>query len=83
MSSARNVAIVGTGQTRFQHRYPDVPYRELIFSAVSRVLEDAHASIADVDAVVYPMAPDALIGVRTRSAGRPTRPERSANPSFA
>ncbi len=40
-----------------------MPYRELIFSAVSRVLEDAHASIADVDAVVYPMAPDALIGV--------------------
>ena len=63
MNSARKVAIVGTGQTPFQHRYPDLPYRELIFSAVQRVLEDAHACVDDIDAVVYPMAPDALIGV--------------------
>lgn len=63
MANTPTVAIVGTGQTRYQHRYPDVPYRDLIFTAVNRVLADAHAKIADIDAVVYPMAPDALIGV--------------------
>ncbi|TAM74721.1 thiolase family protein [bacterium] len=61
--TTRGVAIVGTGQTRYQHRYPNMPYRDLVFAAVNRALEDACMAIDRVDAVVYPMAPDALIGV--------------------
>lgn len=59
----RDVAILGVGQTRYQHRYPDTPQPDLVRRAAQAALADAHVGVDDLDAVVYSMAPDALIGV--------------------
>ncbi len=61
--TGRRVAIAGVGQTPFRHRYPDVIYPDLVREATRLAVADAGLRIADVDAVVYSMAPDALIGV--------------------
>jgi len=58
----RPVAIVGFGQTGFRS-HVDEPYPELVFKAARLTLDDAGLSIRDVDAVVLPMAPEALGGV--------------------
>ncbi|MPZ28270.1 MAG: thiolase family protein [Micromonosporaceae bacterium] len=59
----RDVAIIGVGQTKYQHRYPDTPQPDLVRRAAQAALADAHLRADDLDAVVYSMAPDALIGV--------------------
>lgn len=59
----RDVAVIGTGQTRYQHHYADVTQPELLRRAVLAALEDARLTLDEIDAVVYSMAPDALIGV--------------------
>ncbi len=59
----RDVAVIGTGQTKYQHHYREVTQPELVRQAVQLALDDAHLTLADIDAVVYSMAPDALIGV--------------------
>lgn len=56
------VAILGTSQTEFRHHYEE-PQPELVRRAASMALADAQLELADVDAVVYSMAPDAMIGV--------------------
>ena len=58
----RNVGIVGVG-THFVTRRADVSYPELVREGVELALGDAGLTMADVDAVVFPLAPDALIGV--------------------
>lgn len=59
----RAVAVLGAGQTAYQHRYPDTPQPELIRQAVLSALDDARVGLDQIDAVVFAMAPDALIGV--------------------
>lgn len=59
----RNVGIIGIGQTRFQKTRTDVTYPELVREGAELALADADLGMADVDAVVFPLAPDALIGV--------------------
>lgn len=59
----RAVAVVGTGQTKFKRRYAELPQPDLLRVAIHRALDDAHMSLADIDAVVFAMAPDALTGV--------------------
>lgn len=61
--SLREVAAIAVGQTQYKRRYTELTYPELIFTAVTRALEDARATIDDVDAVILPMAVDALGGV--------------------
>lgn len=61
--SPRPVAIVGSAQLPFRSRYPEQTYPELVYSAASAALKDARATRADIDAVVIPVAPDALLGV--------------------
>lgn len=58
----RGVAVVGVGQTGFRSDF-DEPYPELVHRAARLTLEDARCGIGEVDAVVIPMAPDALPGV--------------------
>lgn len=58
-----NVGIVGIGQTRFVTRRTDVSYPELVREGATLALADAGLTMADVEAVVFPLAPDALIGV--------------------
>jgi acetyl-CoA C-acetyltransferase len=57
------VGVIGVGQTNFVTRRPDVTFPELVREGVDLALGDAGLSTADVDAVVFPLAPDALIGV--------------------
>lgn len=59
----RNVGIIGTGQTNFVTRRTDVTYPELVREGADLALADASLSMADIEAVVIPLAPDALIGV--------------------
>lgn len=59
----RDVGIVGVGQTKFQKTRTDVTYPELVREGADLALADAGLTMADVGAVVFPLAPDALIGV--------------------
>jgi acetyl-CoA C-acetyltransferase len=59
----RAVGIVGIGQTPFVTRRTDVTYPELVREAAELALTDSGVGMGDVDAVVFPLAPDALIGV--------------------
>ena len=58
-----NVGIAGFGQSNFVTTRTDVTFPELVKEGADLTLADAGISIDDVDAVVYPLAPDALIGV--------------------
>ena len=59
----RNVAIIGSGQSAFQKSRTDVTYPELVREGATMALDDAGITMADVKAVVVPLAPDALIGI--------------------
>ena len=58
-----NVGIAGFGQSHFVTKRTDVTFPELVKEGVNLTLADAGIGIEDVDAVVYPLAPDSLIGV--------------------
>ena len=59
----RAVGIIGTGQSAFTKSRSDVTYPELVREGAKLALADAGVTMADVGAVVFPLAPDALIGV--------------------
>lgn len=59
----RNVGVVGVGQTHFVKTRADVTYPELVREGAELALADAGVAMADIDAVVVPLAPDALIGI--------------------
>ncbi len=59
----RNVAIVGTGQTRYTTTRNEETYEELVFQAAKLALDDAGVVPEDVDAVVLSIAPEALFGI--------------------
>lgn len=58
-----NVGIIGFGQTKHVTRREDVTFPELVKEGADLALESAGIGIEDVDAVVFPLAPDALVGV--------------------
>ncbi len=60
---ARNVGVCAFGQTRFVTKRTDVTYPELVKEGVDAALVDGNLTMDDIDAVVFPLAPDALIGV--------------------
>jgi acetyl-CoA C-acetyltransferase len=47
----RNVAIVGTGQTKHAPKRADINLRELVTEAVTKALDDAQVRMEDIDAV--------------------------------
>lgn len=57
------VAVIGVGQTVFKHHHPDRTYVELAQEAVKAALADAGLTPAEVDAVVFSMAPTEFMGV--------------------
>lgn len=59
----RNVGIAGTGQSDFVTRRTDLTFPELVREGAELALADAGLTMEDIDAVVFPLAPDALIGV--------------------
>lgn len=58
-----NVGVIGVGQTNFVTRRHDVTFPELVREGADLALVDAGIGMEDVEAVVFPLAPDALIGV--------------------
>ena len=59
----REVAIVGTGQTRYTTARNEETYDELIFQAARLALDDAGVAPNELDAVVLSIAPEALFGI--------------------
>ena len=59
----RNVGITGFGQSKHVTRREDVTFPELVKEGADLALADAGIGIDAVDAVVFPLAPDALTGV--------------------
>lgn len=56
-------AVIGFGQTHHKSRRRDVSFGGLVREAVFRALDDAHLTMADIDAVVIGKAPDLFEGV--------------------
>jgi acetyl-CoA C-acetyltransferase len=61
--SATRVGIIGIGQSEFKARRDDANYPELVREGVTLALRDAQRELSDVQAVVYSLAPDALLGI--------------------
>jgi acetyl-CoA C-acetyltransferase len=59
----RNVGIIGFGQTQHVSKREDVTFPELVKEGADRALADAGIGLDAVEAVVFPLAPDALVGV--------------------
>ncbi len=59
----RNVAVVGTGQTRYATARNDENCEELIFQAAKLAMDDAGVTADDIDAVVLSIGPEALFGL--------------------
>lgn len=57
------VGVIGVGQTAFQKTRTDVTYPELVREGAELALADAGITMDDIGAVVFPLAPDALIGI--------------------
>lgn len=59
----RNVGIIGFGQSNFCKSRHDVTFAELVREGAQLALDDAGLSMSEIDAITFPLAPDALIGV--------------------
>jgi len=57
------VGIIGIGQSHFKPRRDDANYPELVREAVRLALHDAGRELHDIEAIVYSLAPDALLGI--------------------
>jgi acetyl-CoA C-acetyltransferase len=57
------VGIIGIGQSRFKARRDDANYPELVREGVALALKDAGRELDEIEAVVYSLAPDALLGI--------------------
>ncbi len=60
---APRVGIIGIGQSDFKSRRDDANYPELVREAVSLALADSGRAMEEMEAVVYSLAPDALLGI--------------------
>jgi acetyl-CoA C-acetyltransferase len=49
----KRVAVVGTGQTKFEARTPQKTYYELALEAATKAVNDAGISPGSIDSVVY------------------------------
>jgi acetyl-CoA C-acetyltransferase len=60
---SERVGIIGIGQSAFKARRDDASYPDLVREAVNLALNDAGLSLEDVEAVVYSLSPDAMVGI--------------------
>lgn len=63
MKKIPRVGIIGIGQSDFKARRPDANYPELVREAVVLAMADAKRELGEIEAVVYSLAPDALLGI--------------------
>lgn len=59
----RQVAVIGTGQTKGVARRTDADFPGMIYEAATLALQDAGLTIKDVDAIVFGSAPEYFEGV--------------------
>jgi acetyl-CoA C-acetyltransferase len=57
------VGVIGIGQSAYKARRDDANYPELVREAVALALHDAGRELDEIEAVVYSLAPDALLGI--------------------
>lgn len=57
------VGIIGIGQSPFAARRPDANYPDLVREAVVTAMADAKLDFDAIEAVVYSLSPDAMIGI--------------------
>ena len=57
------VGIIGIGQSLFRARRDDASYPELVREAVALAMADAKLDLDAIQAVVYSLSPDAMIGI--------------------
>ncbi len=62
MSNPR-VGIIGMGQSAFRARRDDASYPDLVREAVALALGDGGLELDDIEAVVYSLSPDAMVGI--------------------
>lgn len=62
MSNPR-VGIIGIGQSAFRARRDDASYPDLVREAVVLALADAKLELEDIEAIVYSLSPDAMVGI--------------------
>ncbi len=62
-SAGDRVGIIGIGQSDFRSRRADANYPDLVREAVVLAMQDAALQLDDIDAVVYSLSPDAMIGI--------------------
>src|ERR1700722_15169379 len=60
---APRVGIIGIGQSNFTARRNDASYPDLVREAVVLALRDAHLELDDIEAVVYSLSPDSMVGI--------------------
>lgn len=61
--NAPRIGIIGIGQSQFKAKRDDSNYPELVREATALALGDAKLQLDDIEAVVYSLAPDALLGI--------------------
>ena len=60
---SQRVGIIGIGQSAFRSRRDDASYPDLVREAVTLALNDAKLELDGVEAVVYSLSPDAMVGI--------------------
>ncbi len=61
--SKDRVGIIGIGQSAFRSRRDDASYPDLVREAVVLAMADARLDFDAIDAVVYSLSPDAMVGI--------------------
>lgn len=57
------VGIIGIGQSAFKARRDDASYPDLVREAVVTAMENAALDFDDIEAIVYSLSPDAMVGI--------------------
>jgi len=61
--SAPRVGIIGIGQSAFRAKRDDASYPDLVREAVVPAMADCGLEFDQIDAVVYSLSPDAMVGI--------------------
>jgi acetyl-CoA C-acetyltransferase len=57
------IGIIGIGQSAFKPRRDNANYPDLVREAVKLCLEDAALDFDDIEAIVYSLSPDSMVGI--------------------
>lgn len=63
MTNNLRVGIIGIGQSAFRPRRDDASYPDLVREAVNLALADASLELDDIEAIVYSLSPDSMVGI--------------------